>query len=462
MATRTGRQKPTQSVILPYQKTEGGEAAKLYDQAEYKALEWQRLLLNDIMAINEEGLWTHITFGYAVPRRNGKNEILIARELYALTKGEKILHTAHRTSTSHSAWERLCAALDHAKIEYRSLKQMGLERIEVKDGGTALFRTRSSKGGLGEGFDLLVIDEAQEYTDDQRTALQYVTSAAANPQTLMCGTPPTTVSAGTVFLKYRKELLAGDGEDSGWAEWSVQEMSDPKDTDLWYETNPSLGFHLTERKIRQELKGDTIDFNIQRLGLWLRYNQKSAITKAEWEALACEESPELEGKLYVGIKFGRSGTNAALSVAARTKDGKIFLETIDCRPVRAGSGWIMRFLKAADIAETVVDGQSGQQLLADSMKDAGVKKPVMPTVKDIIAANAAFEQALEDGIISHMNQPSLMQSASNCDKRDIGSGGGFGYKSIRADIDIVLLESAILAFRSCQTGKRKKKQKIRC
>ncbi|NLY87361.1 MAG: hypothetical protein GX083_02280 [Clostridiales bacterium] len=33
------------------------------------------------------------------------------------------------------------------------------------------FRTRSSKGGLGEGFDLLVIDEAQEYTDDQESAI---------------------------------------------------------------------------------------------------------------------------------------------------------------------------------------------------------------------------------------------------------------------------------------------------
>ena len=36
------------------------------------------------------------------------------------------------------------------------------------------FRTRSSKGGLGEGYDLLVIDEAQEYTTDQETALKYI------------------------------------------------------------------------------------------------------------------------------------------------------------------------------------------------------------------------------------------------------------------------------------------------
>ena len=30
---------------------------------------------------------------------------------------ENILHTAHRTTTSHAAWERLCSLLDKAKIE---------------------------------------------------------------------------------------------------------------------------------------------------------------------------------------------------------------------------------------------------------------------------------------------------------------------------------------------------------
>ena len=194
---------PTESFALPYSETLGLEAAKLYNTTGKTAQEWQELILCDMMAVNEEGLWTHTKYGYSVPRRNGKNEVVVMRELYGLTNGEEIAHTAHRTSTSHSAWERLCEALAETGLEegkdYKTVKQFGLERIIMKGkgGGRISFRTRSSKGGLGEGFDLLVIDEAQEYTDDQESALKYVVTSSKNPQTIFCGTPPTVVSSGT-------------------------------------------------------------------------------------------------------------------------------------------------------------------------------------------------------------------------------------------------------------------------
>ncbi len=165
-------------------------------------------------------------------------------------RGEMILHTAHRTTTSHMAWERLCSLLDKAKIEYKSIRASGRERIEVEcTGGRAEFRTRSTKGGLGEGFDLLIIDEAQEYTEDQENALKYVVSDSRNPQTILCGTPPTPVSSGTVFMKLRSAALAGETQNTGWAEWSVPAQRDPHDVNAWYETNPSMGSILNERKI---------------------------------------------------------------------------------------------------------------------------------------------------------------------------------------------------------------------
>lgn len=119
---RKGRQTPTQSIVLPYEETKGKEAIDLYNSSGRTAQEWQELLIYDILAVNEEGLWTHTKFGYSVPRRNGKNEIVVIREIWGLKNGEKILHTAHRTTTSHAAWERLCTILDKAKIPYKSIK----------------------------------------------------------------------------------------------------------------------------------------------------------------------------------------------------------------------------------------------------------------------------------------------------------------------------------------------------
>ena len=166
MAARKGRQTPTQSHILPYRRSLGPKAAALYKDSGRRAQDWQKSLLKDMMACTQgKGLWIHTKFGFSVPRRNGKNEVLLIREMYGLVElGEHILHTAHRTTTTHSAWERLYDRL--GKLEgvgiVSSYRAYGKEHIELSTGGKIEFRTRTSKGGLGEGFDLLVIDKAQE------------------------------------------------------------------------------------------------------------------------------------------------------------------------------------------------------------------------------------------------------------------------------------------------------------
>lgn len=475
---RIGRQTPTRSVSIPYENTCGQEAIDRYNSTGRTAQPWQELLIYDILAVNDDGLWVHSKFGYAVPRRNGKNEIVSIRELYGLNHGERMLHTAHRTTTSAAAARRLAALLDGAGYievtrvrkdeaydkHYTFTKQLGLECITLlgEGGGSCSFRTRSSKGGLGEGFDLLVIDEAQEYQDSEESALKYVVSDSPNPQTLFCGTPPTAVSSGTVFMKLRDAALQGESVDTGWAEWSVERQTDPHDREAWYETNPSLGTILTERKILAEIGTDDVDFNIQRLGLWLRYNQKSAISKAEWDELRLDRLPALTGGLCVGIKYGRDGEGVAMAIAVRTKDGSILVEAIDHRPVRDGDGWLLDFLARADPAAVVVDGANGQRLLADAMKQRRLKAPMLPSVAQIVLANAAFQSALFARSIRHMGQPSVSQIVSNCEKRAIGSNGGFGYRSIMEGAAIELLDAVILAHWACSEQKERRKQTVRC
>lgn len=464
MSKRIGSQTPTQSLFLPYKDTLSGEAVMLYQESGRTAYEWQINLLNEILAINEDGLWTHMKFGYSIPRQNGKNEVVAIRELIGLKKGERMLHTAHRTTTSAAAFNRLLAVMEESGMEekthFNKIKAIGRESIELIGGGRIDFRTRTSTGGLGESFDLLVIDEAQEYTDDQESALMYTIAASQNPQTLYCGTPPTPISSGTVFTFLRNSALDGSSVDTGWAEWSVQEMSDMRDVDLWYQTNPSLGLRLSERNVQSEVRDDDIDFNIQRLGLWIQYNQKSAISENEWKELQVSSLPKLKGKMFAGIKYGHDGTNVALSIAVKTDDNKIFVESIDCRSLRNGNGWIINFLKQANVQEVVIDGAAGQNILADDMKEAGLRKPILPTVKEIIISNSTFEQALFQKNIQHTGQPSLYQVVTNCEKRNIGTNGGFGYRSQVEEFDVSLMESMILAHWACANAKPVKKQKI--
>lgn len=463
--TRFGKQTPSQSVILDYRESRYQEAVALYKKTKLEVYEWQLNILKDIMAVDEEGLWVHQKFGYSLPRRNGKTEIVYILEIWSLHQGDNILHTAHRISTSHSSFEKVKKYLEKMGYvdgkDFNSIRAKGQEKIELKkSGGVIQFRTRTKNGGLGEGFDLMIIDEAQEYTIEQESALKYTVTDSKNPMTVMCGTPPTPVSIGTVFTKYREACLFGKSKYSGWAEWSVDSEKEIDDVDAWYNSNPSLGYHLTERKIEAELGEDKLDHNVQRLGFWPSFSQKSIISEREWGELKIDKIPKFKGKLSVGIKYGNDGANVSMSIAVRTNENQIFIETIDCQSVRNGNMWLVNFLKQADIDVVVIDGASGQKMLEEELKDFKIKNIILPTVKEIITANSIFEQGIYQKTICHNNQPSLRKVATNCEKRNIGSNGGFGYKSQFDDMDISLLDSALLAHWAKHSIKPKKKQRI--
>ena len=465
MNKRIGRQEPTKHCVLPYSQTGGKDAIDLYELTGRTALEWQKILTSDILARNEDGQWTHTRYGYSVPRQNGKGEILAIRELYALASSERVIHTAHLVQTSHKAYERLCMLLDDLGLAYRSIKAKGQELVEIPDGGRVEFRTRTATGALGESYDVLIVDEAQEYKIDQESALTYVISASPNPQTIMCGTPPTPVSSGTVFRDYRDNVLAGELEDCGWSEWSVDTQCDPKDRDLWYETNPSLGIRIKERTVAAEIgktEDKLIDFNIQRLGLWIRDNQKSAIQAADWEKTLVTSIPQLTGTMNVGVKYLKGGDTVSVAIASKTKDDRIFVEVVNRLNVRDNLSWIIPFLKKSKdkLNKVVVDGASGQQILADAMKAEKIRGCVFPSLKQLVNAYALFEKNIYEAKLCRMDQPSLTAVVTNCEKRRIGSGGGFGYQAMYADMDDSLLDAAVLASWACEEFPEPRKPKI--
>lgn len=461
---------------VDYQTTRGNVAIKLYKSTGQQLLTWQQRQIKAIEATDKNGLWKYSTYCIGLSRRNGKGEVLAAREMDGLLSfNEKICYTAHRTTTSHDAFNRIFNLLKKAGYEEHSKKkkempeksfyaskQYGLEHIEISGGGIIDFRTRTNNGGLGEGFDLLIIDEAQEYTSKQESALVYTVSASQNSQVIMVGTPPTATSAGDVFVRIRENVMEGKAVDVGWAEWSTPEMvpaENLNDPELWKQYNPSYGKIITERNVRRELQGDPLDFNIQRLGFWCSFNVKSEISEADWDALRLEKKPELMSSRYLGIKYGVDGANVAVSIAARTEDDRIFVEAIDCSSVKAGNGWIFEYLHNPKLEKVVIDGASGQQVLADQIKEYKLKiDPVLPKVNEVITANALFEQGLYAKKLCHMGQEPLRDVVTNCEKRLIGSKGGFGYKSLIDTNDIAIMDSMILAYWLCATTKEKKKK----
>ena len=254
--------------------------------------------------------------------------------------------------------------------------------------------------------------------------------------------------------------MRGESINGGWAEWSVDHKNDVKDKAAWYLTSPSLGTILTERTVQDEINGDDLDFNIQRLGLWIKYNQQSAISAPEWDALKVEKLPKFAGPIFAGVKFGRDGANTCLSLAVKTQDGRVFVESIDCRNQRDGNAWALNFLMKVKPAGVLVDGASGLETFMRESKEQKIKGIKAATVKEVIQAASDFETAIANKTLCHNGQPGLRQSVTNCQHRAIGSGGGYGYKTLDDDIEVALVESIILATHACAQGKEAKRQRV--
>ena len=56
--------------------------------------------------------------------------------------------------------------------------------------------------------------------------------------------------------------------------------------------------------------------------------------------------------------------------------------------------------------------------------------------------------------------PSLAQAVGNCEKRAIGSNGGFGYKALKEAIEISLLDAVAIAHWLCREAKEVRPQRV--
>ena len=119
---KEGAKNPSFSNV-EYKETKGQDAIDLYKSTTQALMEWQEIQIKGIMALDGD-VWKYMKYGICVSRRNGKGEILAAREFVGIVQlGEKICHTAHRTTTSHDAFVRLYTLLKKAGYEEHSKKK---------------------------------------------------------------------------------------------------------------------------------------------------------------------------------------------------------------------------------------------------------------------------------------------------------------------------------------------------
>ena len=467
--------------VEPAREGSDGDGAALLMQAYGNTLDpWQRSVLDCWLGLDRRGVYNVTSAGLALPRQNGKNVCLEAREFYGLVVGgERILHTAHQVRTSKKSFRRLAAMFTdkrHPEV-MRIVKTIrytnGEECIELDNGGSIEFSARSRQAARGfDGISLVVYDEAQELTDDQVEAIMATLSASAtgNRQIIYTGTPPYPGCPGDVFRRRRRVCLEDPGPHDCWHEWSVEAQSAEdirvEEPALWYQTNPALGLRLSEEFTAEEMRSMSRDgFARERLGWWAPVvSERDAKAIGAKAFLACmSEEMKPEGKTAYGVKFSADGSEVCLCGAVCPKDGPARISMIERKRTGEGIRWLAEWLnqRSGKACCVVIDGKNGVDVLVDKIKDTWKFKNsvIRAGVKDVVAAASLLTNEINEKTVTwYARQEELRDSALGATRRAVGGGWAFGGD------DSTPIEAAALALWGCRTSKRDpaKKMKVGC
>jgi hypothetical protein len=154
---------PRRVWVPPHSRSLGKDAVAWWKANGGHLYEWQELVLEGLLALDEVDKFVAADDGLDVSRQNGKGVILqvvegfIAFEYGAGHGYEVVMHTAHEFPTSLEHQMRLEAFIQdspalHAKVKDRGgyVHANGQESIRLKDGTRIVFRARTKGGGRSE------------------------------------------------------------------------------------------------------------------------------------------------------------------------------------------------------------------------------------------------------------------------------------------------------------------------
>ena len=447
-----GDQHPRVCSVPPATSSIGTEAIELARTAGLVLDPWEAFVLDQALGQDGKGQWAAFEVGLCCPRQNGKNEILIARELAGLfLLGERlIVHSAHQFSTSLEAFRRLLERIEDTPEFDQQVKRVsrahGDEGIELKGKQRIRFRTRTKSGGRGFTSDCLVLDEAMELPEMMHGALLPTLSARPRPQVWYTGSAVDqwVHENSVVFARIRERGLAGEDPSLAFFEWSldveepgeVGELAD--DPEAWAKANPGLGIRISPEHVGHERRSmDGRTFAVERLGVgdWPDTSEAGAQIIAAEAWAACEDArskPTDPVVFAYDITPDRSA--ASIAVAGKRKDRRQHIEVIERR---RGTRWVPERLaalvKTHKPAAVICDGVGPAASLLGQLAELDIEV-ITVSAKEHAQACGIFFDGCEAETLRHLGTAELNAAVRGAAKRPLGDAWAWSRKGSSVDI----------------------------
>jgi len=406
--------------------------------------------------------------GMSLPRQVGKT-YLIAALTFALcvnNPGLLVIWTAHHMGTSTETFLSLQGFADRSKVRPH-VRQIftgsGDEEIRFHNGSRILFGARERGFGRGiPGVDVLIFDEAQILSGKAMSNMLATMNTSSLGLHIYVGTPPKPDDMSEAFTQMRDQAYEGTLLDGAWVEFGADPGTDPNDRRQWARMNPSYPHRTSAtaiRRLQRKLTPD--DFDREGRGVWDDVGAKlwQTMYKSQWGSLAIPaESVPREGNLAYGVKFSSDGSRYGVGVAL-ANEGMVHVEALAPVPMAQGitglADWLAERWRESSVI--VLDGKAGAGDLAALLRDRKVssRRVKVLSTPDAITAHTSFLRMVNEGTVTHLDQPGLTMAASIAGKRKIGTSGGWGWEPVTQDGDVTSLDAVTLAAHGATTTKQR-------
>jgi hypothetical protein len=430
----------------------GSEAVDLAAAAGIVLDDWQCHVLEMSLGERLDGTWAALEVGIIVPRQNGKNEILAARELagIVLFDDDLITHSAHRADTTLEQFRKMEQLADEFDEFGRLVKRIsrvnGHESIELKGGRRIRFVSRQRNPGRGFSGSVVVLDEAFDLPAKAVGAMIPTLSTRAMAQVWYASSPPHSDSR--VLHSVRRRVMACEGDRLAGFIWENPPDVDPADRDAQYAVNPAMGRRISEDFIdaERELMTDIPEeFAREVMGVPEDLDDGEAelvVPAAVWAALV-DPSSVIATHCCYALDVSPDRRFASFAAAGRREDGRLHVEAPERRPHTA---WVIPY--AVQLWEKYrlpirIDKSGPAASFITLLGEAGVGVTEVSSAEVSQACGQFLDAALNDGL-RHLDGVWLNSALKGAVLRTSGDASLWGRRASKVDISPLVAATVAL------------------